>query len=95
MIYYTLFIIPRLKYSEISVRGETPDCIGDDYSAGWMTEKEFAVSMDHFIKHSKPMKEKAVLLFLDNHSSHVNIGVVEKSKENNFIMLTVPPHYNL
>ncbi|XP_026745200.1 uncharacterized protein LOC113506559 [Trichoplusia ni] len=74
------------------IRGGPPDCIGAGNSSGWMTEKEFLIFMDHFIKHAKPTKEEPVLLLLDNHSSHVNIGVVEKAKENNVIMLSFPPH---
>lgn len=87
-----MFVFPRLKYSEIFVRVGSPDCIGAGNSSGWMTEKEFTVFMDHFIKHSKPTKEEPVLLLLDNHSSDVNIGVVEKCKENNVILLSFPPH---
>lgn len=87
-----MFVFPRLKYSEIFIRGGPPDCIGAGNSSGWMTEKEFLIFMDHFIKHAKPTKEEPILLLLDNHSSHVNIGVVEKAKENNVIMLSFPPH---
>lgn len=87
-----MFIFPRLKYSEMFIRGGPPDCIGAGNSSGWMTEKEFCIFMDHFIKHSRPTKEEPVLLLLDNHCSHVNIAVVEKAKENNVIMLSFPPH---
>lgn len=45
-----------------------------------MTEKEFLIFIGG-----------PVLLLLDSHSSHVNIGVVEKTKENN-VMLSFPPH---
>nr|XP_053616775.1 uncharacterized protein LOC128678900 [Plodia interpunctella] len=87
-----MFIFPRLKYSEMFIRGGPPDCIGAGNSSGWMTEKEFLVFMDHFIKHAKPTKEEPVLLLLDNHCSHVNIAIVEKAKENNVVMLSFPPH---
>lgn len=39
--------------------------------------------MDHF---AKPTKGGPVCLLVDNYNSHVNIGVVEKGKENNDIM---------
>ncbi|XP_049840392.1 uncharacterized protein LOC126285112 [Schistocerca gregaria] len=86
------FIVPRLKYSEMFIRAGPPDCIGAGNCSRWMTKKEFIIFVDHFIKHTKPIKEEPVLLLLDNHSSHVNIGVVEKAKENNVIMLSFPPH---
>ncbi|CAK1586828.1 unnamed protein product [Parnassius mnemosyne] len=57
-----------------------------------MTEKYFLKFIDHFIKHVKPSTEEPVLFLLNNHSSHVNIYVVEKAKENNIFMLSFPPH---
>ncbi|CAF4890988.1 unnamed protein product [Pieris macdunnoughi] len=87
-----MFIFPRIKYSEMFIRGGPQDCIGAGNSSGWMTEKEFLIFIDHFIKHAKPTKKEPVLLLLDNHGSHVNIAVVEKAKENNVIMLSFPPH---
>ncbi|KAF5282314.1 hypothetical protein FQR65_LT14368 [Abscondita terminalis] len=85
-----MFVFARLKYPEMFIRGGPPYCIGAGNLSGWMTEKEFLIFMNHFIKHAKPTKEEPVLLLLDNHSSHVNIGVVEK--ENNVMMLSFPPH---
>lgn len=82
------------------IRSGPADCIGAGNSSGWMTEKEFGIFIDHFIKHAKPTKEEPVLLLLDNHSSHVNIGIVEKSKKKIMLScyrfrLTVPIIYNL
>ncbi|XP_018393355.1 PREDICTED: uncharacterized protein LOC108772330 [Cyphomyrmex costatus] len=57
-----------------------------------MSEKEFVIFIDHFIKYVKPFAEEPVLLLLDNHNSYVNIEVVEKAKKNNIIMLSFPPH---
>ncbi|CAK1596475.1 unnamed protein product [Parnassius mnemosyne] len=57
-----------------------------------MTATEFLTYMDHFIKFSKPTTEEPVLPLLDNHSSHVDINVVEKAKANSIIMLSFPPH---
>ena len=87
-----MFIFPRLKYSEMFIRGGPPDCIAAGNSSGWMTEKEFLVFMDHFIKHAKPTEEEPILSMLDNHNSHIHIEVVEKAKANNVIMLSFPPH---
>uniref|UniRef100_A0A2H1WYS1 SFRICE_036224 n=1 Tax=Spodoptera frugiperda TaxID=7108 RepID=A0A2H1WYS1_SPOFR len=57
-----------------------------------MTATEFLTYIDHFIKFTKPTPEEPVLLLLDNHSSHVDINVVEKAKANSIIMLSFPPH---
>lgn len=57
-----------------------------------MSETEFLVFLDHFIKHVKPAKDDPVLLFLDDHHSHVNVAVINKAKENYAILLSFPPH---
>ncbi|GBP12707.1 hypothetical protein EVAR_10346_1 [Eumeta japonica] len=86
-----MFIFPRLRYSEMFIHGGPPDCIRADNFSEWMTEKYFFIFKDHFIKYVKSTKEDPALVLLDNHSSHVNIAVVEKVKENNVIMLSSPP----
>lgn len=87
-----MFVFPRLRYTDIFVRYGPPECIGAGNSSGWMTEKEFILFLDHFIKFVKPSEQEPVLLLLDNHHSHVNIAVVKKAKENHVVMLSFPPH---
>lgn len=88
-----MFIFPRLKYKELFLRDGPPESIGAGNSSGWMTATEFLLYMDHFIKYTKPTPEEPVLLLLDNHQSHIDIGVVEKAKASSVIMLSFPPHY--
>jgi hypothetical protein len=40
----------------------------------------------------KCSKSNPVLLFLDNHSSHLDYQAVSVAKENGIILLTFPPH---
>jgi hypothetical protein len=87
-----MFVFPRLKFKDLFIRDGPPECIGAGNSSGWMTSTEFLIFMDHFIKYTKPTPSEPVLLLLDNHSSHIDIKVVEKAKENSVIMLSFPPH---
>ncbi|KAK2575359.1 hypothetical protein KPH14_000832 [Odynerus spinipes] len=87
-----VFVFPRMHYTNFFLRGGPPDSIGTGNFSGWMTEKEFSMFMDHFIKHAKPTEQDPVLLLLENHSSHINIEVVTKAKENHVTMLSFPPH---
>ncbi|XP_036149238.1 uncharacterized protein LOC118647803 [Monomorium pharaonis] len=87
-----MFIFPRVRYTQIFLRNGPPDCIGAGNHSGWMQKKEFLIFLAHFIHHAKPTKEEPVLLMLDNHSSHINIEVVNKAKNNNIILFSFPPH---
>ena len=87
-----MFVFPRIRYNDIFIKNGPPEAIGAGNSSGWMSEREFLIFLDHFIKHVKPTKDDPVLLFLDNHHSHVNVAVINKAKENYVILLSYPPH---
>lgn len=87
-----MFVFPRLKFKNLFLRDGPSESIGAGNKSGWMTATEFLTYIDHFIKFTKPTPEEPVLLLLDNHSSHVDINVVEKAKANSIIMLSFPPH---
>ncbi|XP_059060761.1 uncharacterized protein LOC131853752 [Achroia grisella] len=87
-----MFVFPRIRYNDIFVRNGPPECIGVGNQSGWMTQKEFIRFIYHFIHHVKPSKEDPVLLLLENHSSHINVEVVNKAKDNNIVLLSFPPH---
>jgi len=52
----------------------------------------FLKALEHFVKHVKLSKENPVLILMDNHSSHVNLRVVQFTRENSIIIVTFPPH---
>ncbi|KZS02489.1 Uncharacterized protein APZ42_000454 [Daphnia magna] len=57
-----------------------------------MTEKDFVLYLQHFVKHARPSLEKPVLLLLDNHGSHLSVEGLNYAKANGIIMLSFPPH---
>jgi hypothetical protein len=57
-----------------------------------MTENDFVLFLTHFIKHVRPSTEHEVVLFLDNHSSHLSIKALDLAKANGIILITFPPH---
>lgn len=60
--------------------------------SGWMTEEIFVESLNHFLNHVQPTADKKALIIMDNHATHVNLQVVDFARENNIIILTLPPH---
>jgi len=61
-------------------------------ASGWVTNDEFYVFMEHFIKHVKPSIEDPILLLLDNPSSHLTIQTIDLAKNSGVVMLSFPPH---
>lgn len=45
-----------------------------------------------FIPHARPTEERSILLLVDGHSSHCTPEVVKIARENNVILLALPPH---
>ncbi|KAJ2945164.1 hypothetical protein O0L34_g9227 [Tuta absoluta] len=60
--------------------------------SSFINSELFLQWLTHFKDHTKPTKEKPVLLLLDNHTSHTSIGAVDFYRNNNIIALTLPPH---
>ncbi|KAJ0173951.1 hypothetical protein K1T71_010097 [Dendrolimus kikuchii] len=87
-----MFIFPRKKFQHHFIRDGPTDCIGAGNSSGWITNDEFLIFIQHFIKHVRPSKETPVLLVLDNHSSHLSVPTLDLAKENGVVMLSFPPH---
>lgn len=54
----------------------------DTLGVTWLT--------DHFVKHCGLARLQ--LIILDSHSSHETLGLLEKAKENNIVLFTLPPH---
>lgn len=69
--------------------------IGSDGAAnpsGWSNSTIFLKYLDHFIKITRPTAEAKHLIILDNHDSHVSVDAIQKAKDNNIVLLTIPPH---
>jgi hypothetical protein len=65
---------------------------GSANKSSWVTNGDFVQFMNHFIRHVRPTKNNKVELFLDNHSSHLSIDVLNIAKDNGIVMISFPPH---
>jgi hypothetical protein len=87
-----MLIFPRVRYKEFMLKGTPIESKGGANPSRWSNERLFMEFLDHFIEHAKPPKEEPVLLFLDNHESHVNVPVNKKASDTGIIMITFSPH---
>jgi hypothetical protein len=88
-----MLIFPRAHFKNIMLKGAPVGSKGGANPSGWSNERLFFIEfLLHFIEHAKPSKEEPVILFLDNHESHVNVPVIKKARDTGIIMVTFPPH---
>lgn len=87
-----VFVFPRVNYKDIMLSNGPPGALGLAQASGWMTEECFIKALGHFVMHIRPSKENPALILLDNHSSHVNLRVVDFARQNYIVIVTFPPH---
>jgi len=85
------FIHPGKKTKSIYFSEKIPTaCVGTSDS-GFMTSQLFQQWFSkHFVKHCVP--ERPVLLIVDGHSSHIDFQLLEIARDNEIILMTLPPH---
>lgn len=86
------FIIPRKRMRPEFMVGSPPGSRGIAHESGWMTNDNFILYLDHFIKYAKPSINNPILLILDNHASHTSLESITLCRLNFIIMLGFPPH---
>lgn len=86
------YLIPRKNMSTTFRTFVTREVVTIANESGWMTQKEFLLWIDHFIKYSGASKSNPQLLLLDNHGSHLSVDAIDRAVEHGVTMLTFPPH---
>ncbi|KAH1024079.1 hypothetical protein HUJ05_003638 [Dendroctonus ponderosae] len=81
-----------VHYKEHFIRDGPQGCMGSANPSGWMKEEYSILFMKHFVNNVKCIKDRPVLLLLDNYESHLSIPALDFAKENGVIMLSFPPH---
>jgi len=86
-----VFVFPRKKVSD-KMKNMPEGFILLAHPSGWMTEGNFLIALKHLHSQVKCRKEKPIILFLDNHISHMGYSICVFAKENGIILQTLPPH---
>ncbi|KAK9736294.1 DDE superfamily endonuclease [Popillia japonica] len=89
-----VFIFSRVYFKDNMLKGAPVGSKGMANPSGWMTEEIFLESLKHFINHVQPTADNKALIIMDNHTTHVNFPVVDFARQNNIVILTLPPHTN-
>jgi hypothetical protein len=59
--------------------------------SGWITKDLFFKWFKWFVDYTQNVS-KPVLLIMDNHACHISIEVIEMAKQNQILLLLLPPH---
>ena len=89
-----MLIFPRGRMKDGLLDDAPIGAIGAANPSGWINEELFAKWLDHFVAVVQPAsRHEPTLLILDGHASHTrNIGVISKARDENVILLSLPPH---
>lgn len=87
-----VFIFPRVNFKPYMLNQAPPDSLGLAHKSGWMTGENFILALKHFFKYTKCTPQDPVVLFLDNHESHISVEVIQEAKDNGVYLITFPPH---
>ncbi|KAK3726586.1 hypothetical protein RRG08_041818 [Elysia crispata] len=87
-------IFPRVNVQEHWTLAAPARTLCDTHpkASGWMTSENFMNFLKHFYEHTKPSKDRPVLMILDNHASHCSEGAIRFCRENYITLLSFPPH---
>lgn len=86
------FLFPKKNMMGTYMTHAGQGAVGFANGCGWMTSNEFALYMEHFIKHSGARAGSPTLLILDNHTSHLSVRAIDMAIANDITMLSFPPH---
>lgn len=87
-----VFIFPRKRMDNNLSRNGPPGALYQCSKNGWTNENIFLEWLNHFKNYCKPTAEEPVLLILDNHGSHITLQAYQFCRDNNIVMLSLPPH---
>ncbi|XP_018572510.1 uncharacterized protein LOC108911918 [Anoplophora glabripennis] len=87
-----VYVFPRVHAKDHFVNGGPVGAVGLAHKSGWMTAELFMDVLKHIVHHVLPTKEIPVLLFIDNHKSHISLPALCFCKENGIVVLSFPPH---
>lgn len=85
-------LFPRKRMSPVLMKGCLPGSVGYANGSGWMDSEHFVKYLEHLVKFAKPSENRKILLILDNHASHRSLEVITFARDNNVIMVSLPPH---
>jgi hypothetical protein len=86
-----MVIFDAMRLNPEWTKGEFPGTTYGLSDNGWINSELFEAWMsEHFLKHA--VSARPLLLVLDGHSTHYQPQVLRLAKENDVVMLCLPPH---
>ena len=86
-----MLIFPRVRYREHFIRGGPPGCIGRATRSGWINAYRFVDFLMHISELTGCSPDRKILVLMDNHESHLSIAAIDKARDLDIVLLTIPP----
>ena len=86
---HLLYIHQKNLNSQWTIGGPSGSTFAASES-GWITKSLFTQWFKWFVDYTKNVS-KPILLIMDNHTSHISIEVIEVAKQNQILLLLLPP----
>ncbi|KAG8232420.1 hypothetical protein J437_LFUL012851 [Ladona fulva] len=67
--------------------GAKPGSMSRAAPSGCLNEHLSLIFLENFISHVKPSKRERILLYLDNHESHLSLEALDKESEAGILMI--------
>lgn len=85
-------VFPRVRFKDQFLMGAPTGSLGLATRSGWMTAELFPLVLKHIKEYAQCSRDNPILLFMDNHCSHISIEAISYAKDNGIVVLTFPPH---
>ena len=85
-------IFPRVNFKDHMLHGTPPGSARSATKNGWSNSDIFMEILNHFKNATRCTKETPVILYMDNHESHISIDSLNFCKDNGIEVVTFPPH---
>ncbi|KAJ8873994.1 hypothetical protein PR048_024834 [Dryococelus australis] len=85
-------IFERKRQNPALIHGAPPGSVSFVSDHGYITVSVFIEWLRHFKTNVIPTEEASIILILDNHVSRISLEAITFAKENNILLLSLPPH---
>ena len=87
-----MMIFPRVQYRDHFVCGSPLETVGKASKSDWINEEIAVDVLGHVAELICSSPNRKILVFMDNHETHISLATINKARDLGIVLLTIPPH---